>query len=140
VMWWTVAIGVDTHKQWHVAVALGVPLTSLLIGATALPRQANGLYKVRVEDEAVRVDVAAGQVHAAADSEPDTTIELTRSGLRALILGARTSEIERTGDLSIQGDRRRAQALLNALTGPPLLAGLRPQLEGGAGEVAPKPC
>jgi hypothetical protein len=21
-MWWTVAIGVDTHKQWHVAVAL----------------------------------------------------------------------------------------------------------------------
>jgi len=108
-----------------------VPLTSLLVGATALPRQANGLYEVRMEDEAVRVDVAAGQVHAAAESEPDTTIELTRSGLRALILGARTSEIERTGDLSIQGDRRRARALLNALTGPPLLAGLRPQLEGG---------
>ena len=67
-----------------------VPLTSLLIGATALPRQANGAYEVRVDDEAVRVDVAGGQVHAASDSEPDTTIELTRPGLRALLLGARS--------------------------------------------------
>jgi DNA-binding HxlR family transcriptional regulator len=105
-----------------------VPLTSLLLGATPYPRQANGTYEVRVEEEVVRVGVA-GEIHAAPDSEPDATIELTRSGLRALILGARASEIEQTGDLSIQGDRRRAHALLNTLTGPPLLAGLRPQLE-----------
>jgi DNA-binding HxlR family transcriptional regulator len=110
-----------------------VPLTSLLIGATALPRQANGVYEVRVDDEAVRVDVTGGQVHAAPDSEPDTTIELTRPGLRALILGARSSDIEEDGDLSIHGDRRRAHALLNAVTGPPLLTGLRPQLQGGGG-------
>ena len=106
-----------------------VPLTSLLIGATALPRRANGAYEVRVEDEALRVDVAGGQVHAAPDGEPDTTIELTRSGLGALILGAPASDIERNNDLSIRGDRRRAHALLNSLTGPPLLAGLRQQLE-----------
>ena len=35
--WWTVAIGVDTHKQWHVAVALdrfGRLIDSLTIAAT----------------------------------------------------------------------------------------------------------
>ena len=81
-----------------------VPLTSLLIGATGLPRQANGAYEVHVVDEAVRVDVAGGQVHAASDSEPDTTLELTRPGLRALLLGARSADIEEAGDLSIHGD------------------------------------
>jgi DNA-binding HxlR family transcriptional regulator len=110
-----------------------VPLTSLLIGATALPRQANGVYEVRVDDEAVRVDVTAGQVHAAPDSEPDTTIELTRPGLLALILGARSSDIEQAGDLSIHGDRRRAHTLINAMTGPPLLSGLRQQLQAARG-------
>ena len=108
-----------------------VPLTSLLVGAATLPRQANGAYEVRVEGEQFRIDVADGQVHAAPESEPDTTIELTWSGLRALILGAPTSEIEQTGDLSIEGDHRRANALLNAVSGPPRLAALRPQLEGG---------
>jgi len=108
-----------------------VPLTSLLIGATALPRQANGAYAIRVEQEEVRVDVAGGQVHPAPDSKPGTTIELTRSGLRALILGAPTSELEQDGDLTIEGDRRRAHALLDAVSGPPRLAGLRRQLEAG---------
>jgi DNA-binding HxlR family transcriptional regulator len=108
-----------------------VPLTSLLVGATALPRQANGAYGVRVEDEEVRVDVAGGRVHPAPDSDPDTTIELSRSGLRALILGAPASEIEQAGDLSIEGDRQRAHALLDAVAGPPRLAGLRRELEAG---------
>jgi DNA-binding HxlR family transcriptional regulator len=106
-----------------------VPLTSLLVGATAIPRRANGAYEVRVGDEAVRFGVAAGQVDAAPDNEPDATIELTRPGLRALILGAPASEIEEAGDLSIQGDRRRAHALLDAVAGPPLLGGMRRQLE-----------
>jgi DNA-binding HxlR family transcriptional regulator len=108
-----------------------VPLTSLLLGGAPYPRQAYGDYEVHVEDEVVRVEVAAGQIHAAPDSDPDTTIELTRAGLGALILGARASEIERTGNLAIHGDGRRAHALLNTLTGPPLLAGLRPQIEAG---------
>lgn len=113
-------------------IPLRVPLTSLLIGATGLPRQANGSYEIRVEGEALRLAVAAGQVHAAAESQPATTIELTRAGLRALIIGAPAAEIEQDGDLSIQGDRRRARALLDALTGPPLLAGLRRRLEATA--------
>jgi DNA-binding HxlR family transcriptional regulator len=108
-----------------------VPLTSLLVGATGLPRRADGAYRVRVGDDEVRVDVAGGLVHPASDSDPDTTIELSRSGLRALILGAPASEIERTGDLSIQGEPRRARALLDAVTGPPRLAGLRRQLDAG---------
>ena len=106
-----------------------VPLTSLLLGGMPYPRRADGTYEVRVEEEDVRVEVAAGQIHAALDSEPDTTIELTRPGMRSLILGARASEIEQTGDLSIQGNRRAAHAFVNTLTGPPRLAGLRPQLE-----------
>jgi hypothetical protein len=45
-----------------------------------------------VGEETVRVAVDAGQIHAAPESEPNTTIELTRPGMRALILGARASE------------------------------------------------
>ena len=36
--WWTVAIGVDTHKQWHVAVALdrlGRLIDSMTVEATS---------------------------------------------------------------------------------------------------------
>jgi len=90
---------------------------------------------VRVGEETVRVEVDAGQIQAAPDSEPETMIELSRPGMRALILGARASEIEETGDVSIHGNRRRAHALLNTLTGPPRLAGLRPQLEASAADA-----
>lgn len=109
-------------------IPLRVPLTSLLVGATGIPRQADGLYDVRVEDEAVRVAVADGAVNAASAGEPDAAIELTRAGLVALILGAPAAEIERSGDLAIRGGRRRAEALLAALAGPPILAELRRQL------------
>jgi DNA-binding HxlR family transcriptional regulator len=112
-----------------------VPLTSLLLGGAPYPRQANGEYEVRVGEETVRVEVVAGQIHAAPDSEPDTTIELNRPGMRALILGARASEIEQAGDLSIGGNRRRARAFLNSLTGPPRLAALRQQLEAAAADA-----
>ena len=112
-----------------------IPLTSLLLGGAPYPRQATGEYEVRVAEETVQVVVDAGQIHAALDSEPDTTIELTRAGMRALILGAPASEIEQTGDLSIQGNRRRAHAFLNTLTGPPRLAALRQQLETAAGDA-----
>jgi len=112
-----------------------VPLTSLLLGGAPYPRQANGEYEVRVEEETVRVEIVAGQIQAAPDSEPDTTIELNRSGMRALIVGARAPEIEQVGDLSIQGNRRRAHAFLNTLTGPPRLAALRQQLEAAAADT-----
>jgi hypothetical protein len=106
-----------------------VPLTSLLLGGVPYPRRAGGAYEVRVAEETVRVAVEDGQLHAAPDSEPDTTIELTRLGMRGLILGARAAELEQAGDLSIRGNRRRAHALLDTLTGPPRLAALRRQLE-----------
>ena len=112
-----------------------VPLTSLLLGGAPYPRQADGQYEVRVAEETVRINVDAGQIHAAPDSEPDITIELTRTGMRALILGARAAEIEQAGDLTIKGNRRRAHALLNTLTGPPRLAALRQQLEAAAGDA-----
>jgi len=112
-----------------------VPLTSLLLGGAPYPRQANGEYEVRVGEETVRVEVDAGQIQAAPDSEPETMIERRRPGMRAIILGARASEIEETGDVSIHGNRRRAHALLNTLTGPPRLAGLRPQLEASAADA-----
>lgn len=108
-----------------------VPLTSMLLGATGIPRHANGAYEIRLEDEALRVAVADGQVEAAPETQPDTTIELTFPGLRMLILGARAAEIDRQGGVAIDGDRRRAYALLDAVTAPPLLAGLRPELEAG---------
>jgi DNA-binding HxlR family transcriptional regulator len=109
-----------------------VPLTSLFIGATGIPRRANGAYEVRLEGEVVRIAVSEGEVHAAPDSEPDTTIDLTFPGLRMLILGAAGGDIHAQGGAAIDGDHRRAYALLDAVTGSPLLAGLRPQLEVGA--------
>lgn len=114
-------------------IPLRVPLTSLLVGAPTLPRGANGTYEVRVEGETVRVEVVDGQVRAAPNSEPAATIELTRAGLVALIRGAPAADIERSEEVAIEGDRRRARALLDALTGPPLLVGLRRQFEAAAG-------
>lgn len=113
-------------------IPIRVPLTSLLLGGAPYPRGANGSYEVRAEEEVARVRVEAGQLLAAPDSEPDTTIELSRPGVRGLILGRSASELEHAGGLSIQGNRRRAHALLNTLTGPPGLAALRQQLQAGA--------
>ncbi len=106
-----------------------VPLTSLLLGPESLPSRAHGVYEIRVEDEMVRVAVTDGRLLPSPDADPDTTIELTRPGLRALVLGEQVDEIERSGAVSIRGDRRRAVALLNAVAGPPLLDGLRARLE-----------
>jgi DNA-binding HxlR family transcriptional regulator len=105
-----------------------VPLTSLLTGATAIPRRADGIYEVSLAEETVRLEVSDGQVHPAPDSDPDTVIELTWPGLRQLLFGTRGAEIEQAGNVAIRGNRRRAHALLDAIAGPPLLGGLRQQL------------
>lgn len=102
-----------------------VPLTSLLVGAGALPRQATGTYEIRVEDESVRVAIADGRLQPSTADAPDATIELTRAGLGALVMGAAGADLEQSGDLSIVGNRRRAHALLDAVKAPPRLAGLR---------------
>lgn len=105
-----------------------VPLTALLMAATALPAQANGIYQLQVADETIRVQVAGGLVHAGPDDEPCATITLSLAGLHALIIGASASQIEQDGDVSIEGDRRRADALLGALSRPHVLDGLRGRL------------
>jgi DNA-binding HxlR family transcriptional regulator len=109
-----------------------VPLTPLLLGATSIPRQANGAYEIRVEGEVVRIEVDGGRVHPAPDAQPEITIELTRPGLRAIVLGARASELTETGDVMVEGNARRAAALLDAVSGPPLLTALREQFEDAA--------
>lgn len=102
-----------------------VPLTALLISATDLPRQTNGHYQFRIRDETVSVEVLRGEVHAAPDVPASTIITLTMTGLRDLILGASASRIEKNGDATIQGHHERARALLDTLSGPQLLEGLR---------------
>jgi DNA-binding HxlR family transcriptional regulator len=109
-------------------IPLRVPLTSLLLGGTDLPRRVSGNYEVRVEDEVAHVRVVDGRVRPAQGWSPDATIALTAAGLRALVLGSTAADIEAAGDLAVEGDRRRALALLDRLSGPPLLAGLRDQL------------
>jgi DNA-binding HxlR family transcriptional regulator len=110
-----------------------VPLTSLLLSPASYPRQASGVYEIRVEPEVVRVEVVAGQLNTTPAAEPDATIELTRPGLRALVVGEAPEDVEHAGDLLIQGDRRRALALLATVSGPPLLGGLREQFAAEVG-------
>jgi DNA-binding HxlR family transcriptional regulator len=105
-----------------------VPLTALLVSAQGLPPAANGIYTFKVADEIVYVEVTAGQIVSTQNSDGRTTISLTNSGLRALILGTPLANIQDAGDVSIDGDRRSAVALLNSLSGPPLLGGFRRQL------------
>lgn len=105
-----------------------VALSALLITATGIPRQADGVYQLQVAHESMRVQVADGLVHAAPDHEPSATITLSMAALRSLINGAPASQIEPNADLSIDGDRRRARALLSALSGPLLPNELRSPL------------
>lgn len=107
-----------------------VLLTALLIGPTELPRQANGHYEIRVGGEALAVEVVAGEVRAAPGSHVSTTIRLTLSGLRGLIVGVPAARMEETGDAAIYGERRNARVLLDALSAASLLDELRPQLTG----------
>lgn len=111
----------------HSKIPPRVPLTALLIGATKLPRQTNGLYEFRIADEVLQVEVTGGQVQAAPGTQPPTTITLTVPGLRDLILGAPAFQLKQNGDAAIEGDDQRAVALLDALSAPPRLEQLRRQ-------------
>ena len=102
-----------------------VPLTALLLGASTLPAAANGTFEIRVGEEAVIVEVGHGELAVVPDAQPATTIELTVAGLRGLVAGLRLSRIAATGDVAIHGDRQAGRALLDTLTGPDLLSGLR---------------
>lgn len=79
--WWTVAIGVDTHKQWHVAVALdrlGRLIDSLVVDATGsgyarLLTWARGLGEPAFGIEGCG-SYGAGLARFLADHDPGRTI------------------------------------------------------------------
>ena len=107
-----------------------VPLTSLLIGARRTPpgqRRVRGSSGRRDGPRRSRrgADPRCPRQRAGHHDRADPSRNEGTHPRRS------RSDIEQAGDLSIQGDRRHAHALLNALTGPPRLAGLRPQLQGG---------
>ena len=114
-----------------------VPLTSLLLGGAPIRAQATGEYEVRVEDgNRPSRDRAASQIHAAPDSEPDTTIDLTRCRNEGDSFSARAPpKSNKPATSRSRASRRRAQAFLNTLTGPPRLAAIRQQLEVAAGDA-----
>jgi DNA-binding HxlR family transcriptional regulator len=109
-------------------VPLRVPLTAILVGAPSLPRKADGRYEIRIQDETLRVVVADGQVLPDSGGGPATRVTLTTAGLKALVAGDLAATIQKTGDVTIEGDKKAAQALLAALSRPPLLEGLRRRL------------
>lgn len=105
-----------------------VALTSLLLDPPAVPATADGDYELRAGDERARLSVRGGRIAIAPAVEPATTIDLTRQGVRALLLGLRARQLVEAGDLDIRGDIGGARRLLDALSGPELLEGLRRRL------------
>lgn len=99
-----------------------VPLSALLLGASNLPANTDGAYEFRVESETVTVEVTDGQIEPAIGTEgTKTIINLTMVGLRALVLGLPISDIEKSRDLLIDGNDRKAKLFLEALAAPQLL-------------------
>jgi DNA-binding HxlR family transcriptional regulator len=102
-----------------------VALTSLLLDPPPLPAAAAGDYEIRVADETARFSFRDGCLTLDAAAEPSTVIDLTPRGLRGLLLGLRTRDLKAGGELSVDGDTRAASQLLDALTAPRILDGLR---------------
>jgi hypothetical protein len=71
-------------------------------------------------DAGTRPRPALGQASPASRVRRDAAT-LTLGGLRDLIVGVPTSQIDQEGNVSIQGDHRRGHALLEALSQPVLL-------------------
>ncbi len=102
-------------------------LTALLLDAPTLPAELDGEYEIQCGEDTARLIVADGELnfesaaHTDANSLP-TVIALSTAGLRAVISGARTRSLLKSGDLAITGQKRRAAALVTALAAPAALA------------------
>ncbi|MGH8302197.1 MAG: winged helix-turn-helix transcriptional regulator [Steroidobacteraceae bacterium] len=107
------------------AVLPRVALTSLLLDPPPLPVVSTGEYEIRANHESARFDVHGGELTFDPPGEGSTRIDLTETGLRALLIGASVEALHASGEISIQGDLHPATVLLDALTGPRLLEGLR---------------
>ncbi|MGH9054438.1 MAG: winged helix-turn-helix transcriptional regulator [Acidimicrobiales bacterium] len=105
-------------------------LTALLIDPPPLPTEVDGHYEIRADDETARIIVTDGKLtvdptdpsspQTRSDS-PQTIIELTAPGLRALAAGARASQLIQDRQLAITGQRRQTRALIDRLAGPAAL-------------------
>jgi DNA-binding HxlR family transcriptional regulator len=94
-------------------------LTSLLLFPIEAPTNVVGRFEVRSGGEIARIAVGDGGVTVLPEptaTMPELTlIELTHAGLNTLVLGGRTKDLLRSGDLLIRGDRKAARVLLDHL-------------------------
>jgi DNA-binding HxlR family transcriptional regulator len=107
------------------AVPARVMLTALLLDAASLPQQLSGCFELRADGEQTVFEVADGAVTLDAAGPPGATITLDPSGLRALAIGASASQLEASHQVSIDGDKEAAHALLDAISGPRLFQAFR---------------
>lgn len=107
------------------AVPVRVILTALLLDAGPLPEKATGCFELRADGEHAVFEVVSGEVTLDAAEPPDATITLDPGGLRALAIGASAAQLETNHQVSINGDKKAAHALLNAISGPQLFQRFR---------------
>ncbi len=100
------------------AVPPRLALTTLLLLPTEAPANVAGCFEVRAGDEMARIVIRDGTTTVLREEDaghPDAAIELTHADLVSLLLGGRTRDKLRSGDLRIRGDRRAARLLLDGL-------------------------
>lgn len=119
------------------AVPPRVILTALLLDVGPLPEKAAGCFDLRADGEHAVFEVASGAVTLDAAGPPDAVITLDASGLRALAIGASTAQLQASHQVSIDGDKKAAHALLDAISGPRLFQRFRELAASPADHAAP---
>lgn len=104
-------------------------LTALVLDAQPIPTGLDGTYEVTCGQDIALVTVRATDLtlDSADKAGADSTmakIALSRAGLLALIGGTSANKLLRAGELAIDGHKRKAIALINALAAPELIAPL----------------
>jgi DNA-binding HxlR family transcriptional regulator len=107
------------------AVPARVILTALLLDAGPLPQNVTGCFELRAAGEHAVFEVASGAVTLDAAGPPDATITLDPGGLRALAIGASAAQLEANHQVSVNGERKAAHKLLDAISGPRLFQAFR---------------
>lgn len=102
-----------------------VILTALLLDADPLPAKVTGRFEIHADGENALVEVADGAVTLDASGPADAEITLDPRGLRALAIGASTTQLEADHLVSIAGNKKAARQLLEAISGPRLFQAFR---------------
>jgi DNA-binding HxlR family transcriptional regulator len=121
------------------AVPARVILTALLLDAGPLPEDVTGRFELRADGEHAFFEVAHGALVLDASGPPDATITLDPAGLRALAIGATAAHVETNHQVSIDGDKQAARALLDGLSGPRLFQAFRQSATPSAESAARTP-